>query len=68
MRILESGIGKLAEKIHGGVDQMVIFGLFELVWVWIGGGDALLVTICCCYAVKIQISVTKFDGEMMKEN
>ena len=64
MRMLESGIGELAEKILGGVDQMVNFGLLSC----LVSGDALLVTIFCCDVVKIEMLITESDGEMMKEN
>lgn len=58
MCIVKAGVGKLVEVVHGGVDQMVNFGLFQLVWVWVGDGDALLVTVSCCYVIKIRVFVS----------
>ena len=45
LSILEAGVGKLAEIIHGGTDQMMDFGLCQLVGVWVDDGFALLVTV-----------------------
>ena len=68
LSILEAGVGKLVEIIHGGIDQMMDFGLFQLVGVWVGDGNALLVTAGCRYVIKIQMLITELGGEVMKEH
>ena len=43
------------------------FGLFQLVGVWICDGDALLVTVGCCYVVKVEMFIAELEGKVMKE-
>ena len=42
------------------------FCFLQLVGVWISNCDALLVTVCCCYIIKVNVLITKFDGGVMK--
>ena len=65
--ILEAGVGELAEVIHGSIDQVMDFCFLQLVWVWISDCDALLITVCCCYIIKVDVLITKFDGKVMKK-
>ena len=64
--ILEAGVGELAEVVHGFIDQVMDFCFLQLVGVWISNCDALLVTVCCCYIIKVNVLITKFDGKVMK--
>ena len=58
MGIMKAGVGILAKKVHGGVDQVMNLDLFELCWIWIGDGDALLVTVGSCYVIQVHMLIS----------
>ena len=58
MGIMKAGVGKLSKIVHSGVDEVMNLDLFELGGVWVGDGDALLVTVGCCYFIQVHMLIS----------